>query len=152
MSGRVTPREAQDAHHAADATLPQALRAALSTAIRGRDRTAVNALRSAIAAVENAEASPLPAPETSAGADPTPDEPRIAGSSVGLGAGETDRLVLTAEEVARIVSAEVTDREAAAQEMAALGREDRAQLLREEADVIRRVLDASPAPRTTARD
>ncbi|GAA1150729.1 hypothetical protein [Ornithinicoccus hortensis] len=149
----MTPHEAQDAHRAADGTLPQALRAALSTAIRGRDRTAVSALRSAIAAVENAEASPLPAaPETSAGADPTPDEPRIAGSSVGLRAGETDRLVLTAEEVARIVTAEVTDREAAAQEMAALGREDRAERLREEADVIRRVLDARPAPGTTARD
>lgn len=117
--------------------LPQALRAALTTAIRGRDRTAVRALRSTISAVENAEA--VEAPERVEG------DAQFAGSSVGLGAGEAERLALTVGQVAAIVRAEIAERERAAQEFAGMGRDDRSRELRDEAGVIQRVLDDGPA-------
>lgn len=119
---------------AQDATpLPQSLRAALSTAIRGRDRTAVSALRSTIAAIENAEAVEVP---------PRPEgDAQFAGSATGVGAGEAQRRVLTTEQVARIVRAEIEERQGAAAEFTRLGREDRAAQLRAEAAVIQQVLD-----------
>ena len=78
------------------------LRAGLTAAMRARDRTAVRALRTALAAVANAEAQPV--------ADPAPasllaDGP-IAGAVAGLGAAEVARRELSEDDVRQIVRAE----------------------------------------------
>lgn len=102
------------------------LRHALSAALKARDAVAVSALRSALAAVENAAAAdPAHAP---------PPEPGpIAGAVAELGAGEVERRHV---DVRAVVAAEVEHRRAAAQEYAALGRPEQAERLRVEADIL----------------
>ena len=87
------------------------LRRALTTALKSRDAVAVSALRSALAAIENAGA-------VEPGHAPPPGSGPIAGAVDGLGA------------------AEVEQRRAAAREYAELGRPDHADRLHAEADVL----------------
>jgi uncharacterized protein YqeY len=105
------------------------LRRALTEAIKTRDTVAVSALRSALAAIENATA-------VDAAQAPTPGAGPIAGAVEGLGAGEVASRVLTPDEVRAVVGAEVDQRLAAAREYADLGRDDRAVRLRAEAAVL----------------
>ena len=84
------------------------LRSALRDALRARDTTAASALRSALAAIENASAVPAGPPP------PAASGPHFAGAAVGLGAGEAPRRHLTDGEAERIVRAERAEREAAA--------------------------------------
>ena len=92
------------------------MRRALPSAVRARDKQAVAALRSALAAIDNAEAVDTPqappgqGPGSAARAEQTP----IAGAVLGLGAGEVARRKLTAAEMENIVHHEVADRRAAA--------------------------------------
>jgi uncharacterized protein len=111
------------------------LRRDLAAAIRTRDAVAVAALRTALAAIENAEAVP---PEEAGAAHPGGSP--VAGAVVGLGAGEVRRRELTDGDVERIVRAEVTERVTAAGEYERRGQEDWAGRLRAEADVLRRYL------------
>jgi len=112
------------------------LRRDLTAALKARDRVAVAALRSAIAALENAEAVPTDqAIDTAAGTD------RVAGAPVGLGVTEADRRDLTESDERSILAAEVRERTTAAEEYEQLGRTDQATRLRAEADVLRRYLD-----------
>lgn len=101
------------------------LREALLVAMKARDRVAVGALRSALAAIENAGAVEVGA---SAGA--------IEHSPVGVGAAEAGRRAVTDAEAVEIVRGEVADREASAREYEAAGRVERAELLRAEAGVL----------------
>jgi 2'-5' RNA ligase len=81
------------------------LRTGLRHAMRARYRDAVAAIRSALAAVDNAEAVPL---------DPNDHRHRagaIEGAAVGLGAAEVDRQSLTEADVVAIVTREVQERE-----------------------------------------
>ncbi|CAN7233619.1 hypothetical protein [Knoellia sp. LjRoot47] len=111
------------------------MRGALKDAMKGRDRLAASALRSALAAVDNAEAVPTePGPTAGAGDSP------IAGAVVGLGATEAARRELTADDVYSLVRAEIGERHAAADAVDAAGRPDRAADLRREADVLEAVL------------
>jgi hypothetical protein len=59
------------------------LRDALTDALRGRDRVAVAALRSALSAIANAEAISPPSPTAGAGGS------YVAGGVAGLGAAES---------------------------------------------------------------
>jgi uncharacterized protein YqeY len=104
------------------------LRAALPAAMKARDAAAVAALRSALAAIDNAEAADV-------GEAPAPviNSADVAGSVVGVGAAEAPRRVLTEAEAAAIVRAEVADRLAAAHDYEQVGRLDRAERLRAEA-------------------
>jgi uncharacterized protein len=114
------------------------LRAELARAIKARDAVAATALRSALAAVENAEAvDAARVPKAGTG------DARVARSLAGLGAGEAERRALTAAEVEAIVRAEVTDRQAAAREYRRLGRPDQADRLLAEAGVLERHLPGS---------
>jgi uncharacterized protein len=114
------------------------LRRDLAVAVRARDPVATSALRSALAAIENAGAAdPAEAPEPGVGRSP------IAGSVRGLGAAEVRRRELTAAEVEEIVRAEVAGRLAAAGDYLRLGRRDRAERLRAEAAVLTRYLPAT---------
>jgi hypothetical protein len=126
------------------------LRAGLTAALSARDKTATAALRSALAAIGNAEAVPvppaagLPADDGSRAGRAQPDQPRgdssggthVAGSVAGLGATEAARRRLSAAEVEQIVRAEITGRQEAADQYDQAGRADRAEMLRQEAGVL----------------
>ncbi len=80
------------------------LRAGLRDAMRARDKPVVAAIRSALAAIDNAEAVPL---------DPSDDRHRagaVEASAVGVGAAEAERRVLTEGEVVAVVELEVRER------------------------------------------
>jgi uncharacterized protein len=91
--------------------------------MKARNRVAVGVLRSTLAAIENAEAV---APAETKGL-------AIEQSPIGAGAAEAERRVLSADDVTRIVRAEVADREEAAAEYDRAGHADRAAQLRDEA-------------------
>jgi len=102
------------------------LRRALTAALKARDPAAVAALRSALAAIENAGAvDPTHVPVASSGP--------IAGAVEGLGASEVERRPV---DVRAVVEAEVEQRRTAAREYADLGRPDHAERLQAEADVL----------------
>jgi uncharacterized protein YqeY len=102
------------------------LRAGLRTAITSRDRVAVSALRSALAAIANAEAVEVPGQRGLA-----------IEESPGLGGAEVQRRVLTEADITRIVHTEIADREAAARTYASAGQAERADLLLAEVGVLR---------------
>ena len=109
--------------------LPARLRLALTAAMRARDMTAVAALRSALGAIGNAEAVPVP-PAPSAASQP------FAGSAAGLGAAEAERRRLNPAQVAAIVQAEIDERLAAAAQYQNAGHADRAARLTAEAQAL----------------
>lgn len=102
------------------------LRAAVPTAMKARDRRTVSALRSALAAIDNAEAVEIR--DARAGA--------IEMSPVGPGAAEVARRELTEAEIAAVVRGEVEERRAAAVAYEAVGRGDKAAELTAEADAL----------------
>ena len=102
------------------------LRAAVPAAMKARDRGTTSALRSALAAIDNAEAVELR--DVRAGA--------IEMSPAGLGAAEVARRELTEAEAAAIVRGEVEERRAAAVAYEAAGRGDKAAELTAEADAL----------------
>jgi len=107
------------------------MRAALPTAMKRRDTTTVTALRSALSAIENAEA--VSTPETPV---PIIGDGEIAGAAVGLGAGDVPRRALSETQVAEIVRQEISDRHQAADLCERAGRSDHARQLRDQADVL----------------
>jgi uncharacterized protein YqeY len=117
--------------------LPARLRLALTAALRARDMTAVAALRSALGAIGNAEAVPVPAGSSAAG-------PHVAGSAAGLGAAEAERRWLSPAQVAAIVQAEIDERLAAAAQYERAGREDRAARLTAEAQALASAAGGQP--------
>jgi uncharacterized protein YqeY len=103
--------------------------------MKGRDATAVAALRSALGAIDNAEAvDPSHAPRRQGGV--------LAGGVAGLGTGEVARRTLSPSDVAAVLRAEVDDRRSAAGEYERLGRPVDAARLRAEAAVIAAQLDS----------
>lgn len=94
--------------------------------MKARDKVAVGVLRSTLAAIENAEAV-VPAAVPSLAIEQSP---------LGVGAAEAERRVLSAEDVARIVRAEVASRESAAADYERAGHPDRASALRGEAEYL----------------
>jgi len=111
------------------------MRTALKEAMRSRDKLAVNALRSGLSAIDNAEA--VPAEPTTFG-----DESPIAGATVGLGSTEAARRELTLEDVRTVLQAEIEERQRAAVEIEGAGHPDRAGDLRREAAVLESVVSA----------
>lgn len=112
-------------------TVRTRLRNALPVAMKARDMTAVAALRATLAAIDNAEAvDAAQAPTVSIG------NAEIANSMVGLGAGDVARRVLTENQIAGIVRAEIADRRTAAADYERAGLHDRAERLRSEAEVL----------------
>jgi uncharacterized protein YqeY len=101
--------------------------------MKARDATTTRALRSALAAIDNAGAVDL-------SQTPHPGQGLIAGAVAGLGAGEVARRSLPERQVVEIVRAEEIDRQSAADDYERLGQRERAAELRAEASVIRDVL------------
>src|SRR5262249_43622625 len=106
------------------------LRDALTAAMKARDVTAVRALRSVLAAIDNAEAA-------DSSAAPRQEPGVIAGGVAGLGAGEFARRTVTEQDVRDILATAIEEREDAAVQYDALQRPDEAQRLRDEAVVLR---------------
>ena len=107
--------------------LRAALRLGLTAALKARDRDALAALRTAIAAIDNAEAVPAPdaaRPATSA---------HFAGAHSGLGAAEAARRELSASELRDILRGQVAEHTSEADRYDALGQADSAQRLRRQA-------------------
>jgi len=113
------------------------LRQALRPALKARDRAAVAAIRSALAAIDNAQAVEAPPAPQARGS--------IAGAVIGLGAGEAPRRDLSEGAIVAIVRAEVAERRAAAAEYERAGRGDAAARLVVEADVLAAHLAGAPA-------
>ncbi|MFD6449886.1 hypothetical protein ACFWF3_03830 [Nocardia sp. NPDC060220] len=111
-------------------SLRERLRAALKTAMKARDLGAVTALRSALAAIDNAEA--IDAGDVRAGA--------MEESTVGLGAAEAVRRDLTEVEIEAIVRREIDERRCAASDYDRLGAIDRRDRLSAEADALAALL------------
>ncbi len=111
------------------------LRAALKTAMKERDRAATAALRSTLAALDNAEA----VDPAGAGLAQVEHE-RIAGTVGGLGAGEVPRATLDEQAARAVVAAEVAERRAAADDYDRVGEAERAHELRGEAELLARLL------------
>jgi uncharacterized protein YqeY len=148
------------------------MRRGLARAMKARDHQAVSALRSALAAIDNAEAVHVPP----AGAEPAGAEPGeagvavvgggdvapapwagegrapIAGAVVGLGAAEVARRSLSPQEMAAIVREEVVGRETAARDYERAGRFDHAERLRAQAELLAAYLDPPGPPPSDRRD
>lgn len=110
------------------------LHAALTAAMRDRDRVATTAYRTALAALDNAEAvdpQPYSASEVSG---------PIAGSVGGLYATEAARRALTPAEQRAVLSAEIAERRHAADDFAGAGRPADALRLWAEADLLQELL------------
>lgn len=113
--------------------LHERLSASLPAAMRARDPVAVAALRSAIAALGNAEAVPV---------DSVPPAGALEQAGVGAGAADAPRRELDEAEAHAVVRAEVTSRHEAADRLAGHGRHAEADRLRAEAQVLRTHLDS----------
>lgn len=107
------------------------LRDDLTAALKARDRVAVTALRSALAAIDNAEAVPADLPLNTVSGNE-----HVAGAAAGLGAAEAERRHLTESDLRSIVEKEIRERSVAAREYEELGRGDQAERLRAEAEVL----------------
>lgn len=112
------------------------LRADLVAAMKARRREAVSALRTALAAIENAEAVTAPTGTADAGATGAAGSEHVAGASAGVGSTEAPRRVLSAEDLHGLLRAQVTERRAEAERYTAHGAHDAAERLRAEADVL----------------
>lgn len=120
------------------------LRADLKVAMKARDAVEVSALRSLLAALDDAEAvaPPATAPVSSLGGE------HVVGAALGVGSTEVPRLELTEAEIALVVAGQMQEREAAAATFDAVDQPDAAERLRAEARVIERYStrgDRSPA-------
>jgi len=112
----------------------QRMSAALTRAMKARDRVAVSALRSTLGTLANAEAVGVGTSVAGVGSKD------VAGSSNGVGSSEAVRRTLADRETAELVLAEAVEREDAAVGYDAAGQSSRAERLRAEATVIRSFL------------
>jgi uncharacterized protein len=98
-------------------------------ALKARDDVAVAALKSAVSAIDNAQAVDVP-PEAASGG-------RIAKSRLGVGSAEAPRRRLTRGEVIAVLRREIEEKTAAAGQYERAARVTEAARLRREADVLR---------------
>jgi uncharacterized protein len=112
-----------------------ALRNRLTAAMRARDRQTAGAIRSVLAALENAEAPP----ETPHGTRVATSE-HVALATVGLGAGEAPRRLLSADDERIVVELEVAELRSASATLASAGRDERASELMQMAETVEDIL------------
>lgn len=110
------------------------LHAELTAALRRRDPAVARALRTALAAIANAEA--LPAPPHAGAIDSAEGSEHIAGATAGLGATEAERIALTEEQQRALVAHEQAELSAHAERLTALCRRDEADGARRAAQVL----------------
>jgi membrane protein DedA with SNARE-associated domain/uncharacterized protein YqeY len=115
--------------------LRERLRESLKAALSARDSIAVTALRSAMSAIDNAEAVDQSHAPAATGV--------IGDVRLGVGAGEATRRDLSTQDVLEIVRAEVNERTAAAAEYERLGRAEQANRLNAEAAALQSFLETA---------
>ena len=101
---------------------------------------AVRAIRSALGAIDNAEAV-----DTTVSADQIDMTSTIAGAVAGAGSTEVRRRTLDDAQIAALLRAEIDDRLGAADEYRTAGAADRADLLSTEARVIGQFIETAGA-------
>ena len=148
----MTPRHSEETERPeATEDIRARMRRGLVDAMKARDQQAVAALRTTLAAIDNAEAIENDevvgddAVDAGSVLDADGEYPAVAGSVLGVGAAEADRRVLTPEETVEVVRGEAIAREAAADVLERIGRADQAERLRAQAKLITTYLDP-PAP------
>lgn len=123
--------------HNADVAIEEGLQAELAAAMRRRDTAVVAVLRSASAALANAQSRP---PDTST---PVPDgTAHVAGASAGLRSTEVPRLVLDEDERRAILSDEAAELAGHVDRLTRLCRLDEADGARRGLTVLRGLLEA----------
>jgi hypothetical protein len=131
-------------------TLRDALSAELAAARRRRDSAVTTALRTTLAALDNAEAIPHPsaAPQDAPRDDPSPTvtSPHFPGALAGLGSGDAARRELTESEMHAIVAHERDDLLSHADRLTRLCRRDEADGARRAAATLTGLLVAPGAP------
>lgn len=125
-----TENTANTADTANAVSVRTALRAAIVDAMRARNREAAATYRTALAAIDNAEAVP---------ATGAPRAGAVESASLGVGAADAPRRTLTEPQMRGIVAAEADALSEAAQTPT-----PRSDSLRREADRLRRLLTALP--------
>ena len=103
------------------------LRADLRTALKERRATEAKVIRVLIAAIDNAEAPPIHAEQTT-----------LIHQRFRSGSAEVERLLLSRADVRSVILGEIQERERAAAELEGLGKVDRAEALRTEAVLAKR--------------
>ena len=116
------------------ARLRERLRESLKVALNARDGVAIAAFRSAMGAVDNAEA-------VDRSQAPPPTGGMIGDVRLGVGAGEVARRELSGHDVLEVIRAEIRDRTEGAAEYERLGRADNASRLKAEARVLMTFLE-----------
>ena len=104
--------------------------------MKARDHTALHAVRSALAAIDNASAVDGPKPT---GIETGP----IAKAVSGLGAADVPRRHLTDEEATDLVRQELAERRSAAADYRRLGQRGEADRLEAEAEILQSVLSSA---------
>jgi hypothetical protein len=104
--------------------------------MRARDRQAAGAMRSVLAALENAEAVPT------THAAPAAASEHYAGAADGLGAGEAARRVLTVDDERVIVEREIAELRSSAEVYAAAGEHERSSELTRLAESVEELIEA----------
>jgi uncharacterized protein len=107
--------------------LRAALRHGLTTALKARDTDAMAALRTAIAAIDNAQAVPA------AGLNPPAASAHVAGARRGVGSTEAARRQLSSSELRDLLRDQIAEHAREADRYADLGQADAAQRLRRQA-------------------
>jgi hypothetical protein len=117
-------------------SLRTALRDRLKVAMRTGDRQTVGAVRSVLAALENAEAVPATSHAT-----PLTQSEHVAGAAVGLGAAEAPRRVLSDTDERAVVEREVAELRQSAALLAEAGKAERSLELLGVAEAVEAVLE-----------
>lgn len=107
--------------------LRAALRHGLTTALKARDTDALAVLRTAIAAIDNAQAVPAPGP------NPPATSTHVAGARSGAGSTEAARRQLGSSELRDILRGQITEHAREADRYDALGQAEAAERLRRQA-------------------
>lgn len=108
------------------------LRADLLVAMKARHPEVVSALRTALAAWDNAEAVTVPKVQQEGGSE------HLASARAGVGAAEVERRVLPVEEARALLRRQVEERVEEAERYDSHGRNEAAERLRREADALRK--------------
>jgi uncharacterized protein YqeY len=116
------------------AEIRAALRRDLHAALKSRQSEVVAALRTALAAIDDAEAVDPTSGGATLGAGP------IAGATRGVGSSDVARRALSADDVRGVLRRQVDDYSAEADRYETLGRPDAAARLRREAGALDRYL------------
>lgn len=114
-------------------TLRDRLRAALPVALKQRDALLVGVLRNTLAALDNAEAVPVPEGKQGSLA--------IEATPVGVGVREAPRRSLSPDTIEQLVRDQIRERYAFAQRCDEAGRPQQAELLRREGDALAQFLE-----------